>query len=96
VFDLSSGSTPSAESKPFEPCLIHSVAWVSPGFARQIRPPPKLLKNSVPSADALMLSGKSVVPGTTTSAARAGPAAPSAATAQEPTMASGASARQNW
>jgi hypothetical protein len=55
---------------------------------------PKLLKESVPSDDALMLSGKSVAPGTTTSAARAAPARVRAI-AQELAKVSGASDRLN-
>src|SRR4051812_17728981 len=74
--DRSSASTPTAEDKPLVPGLIHSFACVSPGAALKMRPPARLLKNSVPSDDAVTLSGKSVVPGTTTSAAQAPPAMP--------------------
>src|ERR1700760_4533918 len=96
VFDFSSARTPSAEARPFEPDLMNSLAVVSPGFARQIRPLPKLEKKSVPSDVAVMLSGKSVDPGTTTaSAARATPPA-ARAIAQELASARGARTRQNF
>ena len=66
AFDLSSASTPRAEDNPPAPCSIQPDASAAPGSPRKMRPPAMLLKYSVPSADAVMLSGKSVIPGTVT------------------------------
>ena len=75
LLDLSSASTPRVDANPSAPCFAHSTASAVPGAARKMRPPAMLLKYSVPSGDAVRLSGKSVVPGTVTSTAGAAEAA---------------------